>query len=75
MRSQGESGQAQASICAEFPWRVGYAGRTDEWAEYSLGREELGSPAPDFHPEGRRDFCPHLIWIGSVSASVHDGYF
>ena len=39
------------------------------------GGRVLGSYSLIFIPEGRRDFFPYLISVGSVMALVHDGNF
>ena len=61
--------------------QTGYKEHTNEWAEYSVGRRDLGgshslilTPVPTFQRESR-DFCPYLSLIGSVMASVLDGNF
>ena len=48
--TQGESRQSQVSSCAEFLWQTSYVGCRNEWAEYSSGREGLGSYSLIFIP-------------------------
>ena len=48
-------------------WGIHWGGGA--WMSYSL----IFIPAPP--PEGRRDFCPYLVLIGSIMASAHDGSF
>ena len=62
--------------------RLSFASRTctNEGVEYAVGREGFGGSrtrifilAPPC--QGRRDFCPYVVLMGSVMTSVHDRNF
>ena len=55
-------------------------GCTNEGVEYALGREDFGGSRTRIFillhlANGRRDFCPYFVLMGSAMTSVRDGNF